>query len=365
MQHSSGGEVRISLDSENSSIDNSSFRFDAFLDFMSACSRVRDFKALLMELAEYLPNHLEFGRFSLLLCDDNRQIWRIVGLQEGAFEDVSSDQVPLSEMDIVLQTLITGRPIHRTSNMCLPMESDGRLIGVLSAVSKNDTYSDIESRVLHFLADYLAGMFERLANRVVLIRSADSPASQEPDASIAGTNVVSLRMSYLAQHDALTDLPNRLLLDDRLARALALSKRYGRRLAVLFMDLDRFKEINDSLGHALGDQLLRQLSDRLVKCVRSSDTVSRIGGDEFVVLLAELERVEDAAVSAAKIISTVKAPMIIGDREVCPTLSIGIGIYPDDGDTAEVLIQKADTAMYQSKARGAGEFVFYKELGGG
>jgi hypothetical protein len=198
MQHSSGGEVRISLDSENSSIDNSSFRFDAFLDFMSACSRVRDFKALLMELAEYLPNHLEFGRFSLLLCDDNRQIWRIVGLQEGAFEDVSSDQVPLSEMDIVLQTLITGRPIHRTSNMCLPMESDGRLIGVLSAVSKNDTYSDIESRVLHFLADYLAGMFERLANRVVLIRSADSPASQEPDASIAGTNVVSLRMSYLA-----------------------------------------------------------------------------------------------------------------------------------------------------------------------
>jgi len=350
------------LDSENTSADNSSFRFDAFLEFISACSRVRDFKALLLELAEYLPKHMEFGRFSLVLCDENRQIWRIMALEESTFEDISSDEIPLSEMDFVLQTLITGRSLQRTSNMCLPMKSSGRLLGVLSVTSINDNYTVIETRILHFLADYLAGMFERLANRVVLIRAADSEASKEPDASVTGTNSLSLRMSYLAQHDALTDLPNRLLLDDRLARALALSKRYGRRLAVLFMDLDRFKEINDSLGHALGDQLLRQLSDRLVKCVRSSDTVSRIGGDEFVILLAELERVEDAAVSAAKIISTAKAPMLIGDREVCPTLSIGIGIYPDDGDTAEVLIRKADTAMYQSKARGAGEFVFYKEL---
>jgi diguanylate cyclase (GGDEF)-like protein len=153
-----------------------------------------------------------------------------------------------------------------------------------------------------------------------------------------------------------------LLLNDRTCPRLALSKRYGRRLAVLFMDLDRFKEINDSLGHALGDQLLRQISDRLVKCVRSSDTVSRIGGDEFVVLLAELERVEDAAVSASKIIAAVKEPLLIGDQKVCPTLSIGIGIYPDDGDTAEILIEKADTAMYQSKNRGIGEFMYYKEI---
>ena len=249
-------------------------------------------------------------------------------------------------------------------SMCIPMESAGRMIGVLSVRSKNDTCTNLESRILHFLADYLAGMFERLASRAVFECSAVILPTGENDQSIPGVNSVSLRMSYLAQHDPLTDLPNRLLLDDRLARALALSKRYGRRLAVLFMDLDRFKEINDALGHALGDELLRQVSDRLVKCVRSSDTVSRIGGDEFVILLAELERVEDAAVSAAKIIAAVKAPMRIGGQDVCPTLSIGIGIYPDDGDNAEVLIQKADTAMYQSKARGAGEFMYHKEIGG-
>jgi len=356
--------VQSSLDSDKTSTEIDSFPFDEFLEFISACSRVRDFKTLLLELAQYLPKLVEFERLTILLCDDNRQIWRVVAMEDTEFAEVASDEIQLSEMDAVLQTLVTGRSFQGTSNTCIPMESAGRLIGVLSVATKNDSYTKLETRVLHFLADYLAGMFERLAHRVVAVGSTESLSSKLHDASIAVMNAVSLRMSYLAQHDALTDLPNRLLLDDRLARALALSKRYGRRLGVLFIDLDRFKEINDSLGHALGDQLLRQISDRLVKCVRSSDTVSRIGGDEFVILLAELERVEDAAISAAKIIAAVNAPILISEREVCPSLSIGIGIFPDDGDNAEVLIRKADTAMYQSKARGIGEFMFYKETGG-
>jgi len=350
------------VDSEKHSTDAESRQFDEILDFVSACSGVRDFKTLLMELEEYLPRFLEFRRVIILLCDDNRQIWRIVAMEDAVFEDISSSQISLSEMDAILQTLITEKKVQSTADICIPMESAGHIVGVLSVESKNESCTHWETRILQLVADYLAGIIERIAYRVVLVPSAELRPSEDRDKSSAETNLLSLRMSYLAQHDVLTDLPNRLLLDDRLSRALALSKRYGRTLAVLFMDLDRFKEINDSLGHALGDQLLRRISDRLVNCVRSSDTVSRIGGDEFVIVLSELERVEDAAVSAAKIIAAVKAPMLIGDQEVCPTLSIGIGIYPDDGDTGEVLIQKADAAMYQSKNRGPGEFMFYKEI---
>jgi diguanylate cyclase (GGDEF)-like protein len=168
-------------------------------------------------------------------------------------------------------------------------------------------------------------------------------------------------MSYLAQHDPLTGLPNRCLLYERVSRALALSRRYSRRLAVLFLDLDRFKEINDSLGHAIGDLVLCQISDRLVGCVRASDTVSRIGGDEFVVLLAELEDEKAASVCARKIIAAVTAPLNAGSHELHLTVSIGIGIYPGDGGDAETLIRSADIAMYQAKAERNGEFHFFKQ----
>ena len=109
-------------------------------------------------------------------------------------------------------------------------------------------------------------------------------------------------MLHLAEHDALTDLPNRLLLNDRLARAIALARRYGRRLAVLFLDCDRFKHINDTLGHAIGDQVLRSVARRLTTCVRESDTVSRHGGDEFLILLSEVDQPEDAGLIAEKIV---------------------------------------------------------------
>jgi diguanylate cyclase (GGDEF)-like protein len=168
-------------------------------------------------------------------------------------------------------------------------------------------------------------------------------------------------MSYLAQHDSLTGLPNRLLLNERLGWALALSSRYGRRLAVLFLDLDRFKEINDSLGHGIGDQVLRQVSDRLVRCVRTSDTVSRIGGDEFVILLSEIESEKDATICAGKIIAAVAAPLKIALHELYPALSVGISIYPSDGEDAETLIKNADTAMYHAKADGHKKYQLFKQ----
>jgi CRP/FNR family cyclic AMP-dependent transcriptional regulator len=182
------------------------------------------------------------------------------------------------------------------------------------------------------------------------------------DITIRDELAVSLRMSYLAKHDAATDLPNRSLLVDRLARTLALSKRYGRRLAVLVLNLDRFKEINDSLGRAIGDQAIRQISDRLVKCARSSDTVSRVGADKFVVLLAELKGLEDAPVSAGKLIAAVTAPLEIAGHEVHLTLSVGVSIYPDDGDDAETLMKRAGTAMSCAKAEGPGKCKFFSKI---
>ncbi len=177
---------------------------------------------------------------------------------------------------------------------------------------------------------------------------------------ISAARAMSLRMSHLASHDPLTDLPNRLLLSDRLAGALALARRHQRRLAVLFLDIDRFKYINDSLGHLLGDELLRAVGREVAMCVRSSDTVSRHGGDEFVVLLSELEHTEDAAVGAQKIIAALAGPFTLAGHELHITVSIGISVYPDDGEDAEMLLKTADMALYHAKEQGRDCYQFFK-----
>lgn len=171
-----------------------------------------------------------------------------------------------------------------------------------------------------------------------------------------------LQMLHLAEHDALTDLPNRLLLNDRLARSIALARRYGRRLAVLFLDCDRFKHINDTLGHAVGDQVLRAVAKRLSACVRESDTVSRHGGDEFLVLLSEVDHPDDAAAIAEKIVSSVAEPMFVTGHELQLTASVGIALYPEDGQDAQSLIMRADTAMYHAKNSGRNRVGFYQPI---
>jgi diguanylate cyclase (GGDEF)-like protein/PAS domain S-box-containing protein len=170
---------------------------------------------------------------------------------------------------------------------------------------------------------------------------------------------MSRRMSHLAQHDSLTGLPNRLLLHDRLGRATALARRHRSSFAVLFVDVDRFKHVNDTLGHASGDQLLQSIARRLVACVRSSDTVSRQGGDEFVVLLPELARGEEAALSAQKILEALSLPQHIDGHELQVTVSIGIGVFPHDGNDPEMLLKSADMALFDAKAAGRGVYRFH------
>jgi diguanylate cyclase (GGDEF)-like protein/PAS domain S-box-containing protein len=172
---------------------------------------------------------------------------------------------------------------------------------------------------------------------------------------------VAQRMSYLAQHDFLTDLPNRMLLNDRVTNAISLARRHGTQCAVLFLDLDGFKNVNDSLGHPLGDQLLQSVARRLMSCVRSSDTVSRQGGDEFVVLLSELAHAQDAGLGAEKMLLALAAPHIVASHELHITASVGISIYPDDGEDAESLVKCADTAMYHAKDKGRNNYQFFTQ----
>ncbi|HEV7448671.1 MAG TPA: GGDEF domain-containing protein, partial [Steroidobacteraceae bacterium] len=143
-------------------------------------------------------------------------------------------------------------------------------------------------------------------------------------------------------------------------QAIASAHRHRTSLAVLFVDVDHFKHINDTLGHATGDELLKSIAQRLVACVRHSDTVSRLGGDEFLVLLSEVGRAQDAAVSADKILAAVSAPHSIDHRDVHVTVSVGIGVYPDDGADAETLLKNADAALFHAKAQGRGNHQFFK-----
>jgi diguanylate cyclase (GGDEF)-like protein len=166
-------------------------------------------------------------------------------------------------------------------------------------------------------------------------------------------------IEHLAYHDALTGLPNRPLFMDRLTMAVNHASRHRQRLAVLFCDIDRFKEINDSLGHTFGDELLKSVSERLQRCVRAEDTVARFGGDEFTLLALKIEHLDDAAKIAHKVLDTMKIPFHIGEREIFATISIGVSVFPSDGHDPEALVKNADTAMYRAKERGRDNFQLY------
>jgi diguanylate cyclase (GGDEF)-like protein len=169
------------------------------------------------------------------------------------------------------------------------------------------------------------------------------------------------RVEYLAYHDGLTALPNRSLFNKLLSQAISHAQRNGRQLAVAFIDLDRFKQINDTLGHEAGDELLKEVASRRKGCLRYSDAVARLGGDEFVVLLTELVEEKYAAIVAQKIITTIAKPFVLLGQEFRVSASIGISTYPTDGLDEQTLTKNADIAMYQAKEDGKNQFQFYSE----
>ena len=167
------------------------------------------------------------------------------------------------------------------------------------------------------------------------------------------------RIQYLAHHDMLTGLPNRAYLTERLTTILALARRHGTLVAIMFIDLDNFKTVNDSLGHHVGDVLLKEVAVRIKEVLREADMVSRLGGDEFLAILADFAAPEDAAKVAEKLLQVISAPIALEGRQVCANASIGISVFPRDGDNADDLIRHADAAMYSVKDRGRGHSRFY------
>jgi diguanylate cyclase (GGDEF)-like protein len=203
------------------------------------------------------------------------------------------------------------------------------------------------------LGDYASLLIE--TNQQLVLSALDAQMT----ASASLEELADLRKeSQAAQHDALTELPTRLLLQDRFAYAIATARRRGTRLALMFLDLDNFKQINDTLGHAAGDQVLKRVAQCLATAVRGADTVSRHGGDEFLVLLAEVSEPADALLIADKVLAALSAPTPVDDHLLALSASIGISLYPDHGDDMDLLIHRADNAMYHAKRHGLGSFVY-------
>ena len=170
------------------------------------------------------------------------------------------------------------------------------------------------------------------------------------------------QLNHMATHDVLTGLPNRMLFIDRLEVALAQSKRNRHKLAVMMLDLDNFKNVNDTLGHMVGDQLLKEVGYRLSGLVRQSDTVARLGGDEFIILLSDIERREDSVGIAEIVLKAFQQPFVFGNHKITSSTSIGIAVYPDDGEDIDALLKNSDMAMYSVKTQGRNNYKFFSRV---
>jgi len=212
-----------------------------------------------------------------------------------------------------------------------------------------------------------SGYEGRFRNRAGEMRCVVLSASRMPGANTVIISMLDITerkrdeesIRQMAYRDALTGLPNRLLFNDRLNLALAHARRHDQRLVVMLLDLDRFKDINDNLGHRMGDQLLHEVGTRLMGALRQSDTIARMGGDEFMLLLPEITRLEDAYKIAQKILNAFQDPFTVGGQEVNVTTSIGVAIYPTNGTDADTLVKNADIAMYRAKERGRNNYQCY------
>jgi len=234
------------------------------------------------------------------------------------------------------------------------------LYGVLFAIVRHaDGVMRRQHRERDLAEDALRQAHDALERRVIERTMALAQANSGLEAEIAERRLADERVVHMAHHDALTGLPNRILLADRVGQAIARARRGGGKLALLFLDLDRFKNVNDSLGHPVGDLLLQAVAARLVDCLRPEDTAARLGGDEFIIGIPDVPDAAEAARVATRILGELAKPFTVAGHQLPADASIGIALYPDDGDTAEALLRSADTAMYHAKESGRTNYQFF------
>jgi diguanylate cyclase (GGDEF)-like protein/PAS domain S-box-containing protein len=326
-----------------------------------------------------------------VVFDRRANVSRVIGVnmdvtdrkevEAALFEEQERAQVTLNSIgDAVICTDISGRitflnlVAERMTGWAW-QEAAGRpmaeVFRIIDAVSRETTPNPMElavanDRVMNLPANCILlrrdGFEAPIEDSVAPIHDREGKATGAVIVfrDVSAARAMSLQMAHSAQHDFLTGLPNRMLFNDRVNQAIALAARHMKKVAVLFLDLDGFKHINDSLGHPIGDKLLQSIAQRLVNCVRGADTVSRQGGDEFVVLLSEVAQAEDAAITARRMLQAVAEAHGVDHHDLHVTTSIGLSIYPDDGLDAETLIKNADTAMYQAKENGRQSYQFFK-----
>jgi diguanylate cyclase (GGDEF)-like protein/PAS domain S-box-containing protein len=301
-------------------------------------------------------------------------------IEEALFEEKERAQVTLDSIgDAVISTDAEGKitflnlVAERLTGWLVP-EASGQsmdeVFKIVDATTRETIANPMEAAVTQNRVGHLPGnciLIRRDGHEIFIEDSAAPIHSRE--GKITGSVIVFRDVSmarklaeetmHASQHDFLTGLPNRLLLEDRLRQAIAQAQRHAGRVALLYMDLDGFKYINDSLGHLVGDKLLQSLAKRLQNQVRTPDTVSRQGGDEFVMLLQDVHKPEDAEIAAKRLIDTVSVVHSIGEHQLYVTASIGVSLYPEDGVNAETLMKNADTAMYHAKSSGRQCFKFF------
>jgi diguanylate cyclase (GGDEF)-like protein len=238
-----------------------------------------------------------------------------------------------------------------------------KLAGTARRVSESQDYSlraeKLSSDEIGALVDDFNGMLRQIQLRDIELQKARNELEEKVHVRTQELTELTRQLEHQAYHDTLTGLSNRVTFDDHLRLATAQAKRDDRRIAVMFLDLDRFKVINDTLGHAIGDKLLVQVAQRLKACLRNSDTLARLGGDEFAVLLPQTREGTGAADVAMKITAAIAEPIQVDGYSLHVTTSIGISLFPEDGSRAETIVKNADTAMYRSKDRGGNQFTFF------
>ena len=312
------------------------------------------------------------GSLRITYISDN--IGKLVGYEKAYFADAPSRWQDLMHPDDRAQTLLRNHPeafaqgafdrIYRVrhdaghylwihDSVRLLSQSHGGCFDLVGAIV-DITERKLAESELRRHRDHLQDLVREQTTDLIAAKDAAERALRE-------AKEAEEHIRFLALNDALTGLPNRVLLLERLDQAMRQCQRSGEKLALLFIDLDRFKNINDSLGHSVGDRLLCEVSRRFVRCVRQSDTVSRQGGDEFVILLAQIESTELVANIANQLLNVVAEPYVIDDYELSVTHSIGIIVYPDDATEVDDIMRKADAAMYRAKELGRNNYQFYAQ----